>query len=642
MMIRTILTSHVCLCGYVIVLLQALSLFGQIAVWPVTLGLLAGALAAAIALLPRLHQMRIRIRRPGSHAGVALPFALVLPALFVLLLVQGWHFPANDWDAMTYHLARAAFWRQWHSLAPYTTNNWRQVAFPGNVDVLYTAMLVVAHSARAVFLIPLAGYLTASMAIYGLSIQAGARPTFALMGAGIFATAPEVVLQGNAATADLVTASFLLCAVYFFVEVAQEQRASSLVLMGVACGLALGAKPTPVLALPGLALGGVLLLRHQGLGPLARRTWLPAAGAALGLAVILAAPWYISNRIQYGSIGGPPAVAHEQQITHPTIHTFRITITRYLIGFLDPAGPALITPITGDQACERLANLRADLAAWTGIDVPNSAVEMPDTTYFSHPICYFDQSLSWYGLTGALVLFAALGYAVAGIVRQQVGVPWLCAAGCASYLLYSSIFLHWQPWEGRLLTPVVGLACPTAAVLAQAVCRYRAGKLFVTLIAVYAAIGGPTAAALNNARPLAAWGDGYTAALARSYHHYRFQPVLDAVDRLVPRKASLGIMLPANDNNEWEFPLFGRSLDRTVVPIKLPPLYGEGFGNEPLYAHARPFRYLFAHVPSWLIASFLASEPGAGCREIWSYDYGFRGPYRIFRCSGQTMSVQRP
>ena len=51
----------------------------------------------------------------------------------------------------------------------------------------------------------------------------------------------------------------------------------------------------------------------------------------------------MAYRIEYGSFGGPAAVAHEQLITHPTLGTFRLNLVRHLIGFLDPAGPALIT-----------------------------------------------------------------------------------------------------------------------------------------------------------------------------------------------------------------------------------------------------------------------------------------------------------
>jgi 4-amino-4-deoxy-L-arabinose transferase-like glycosyltransferase len=629
-MTRTLLSAYVSFCAYLVLLLQLLSLFRQITFWPVLLGVVAGVALVVRVFAPHPRTWRIRIPLRAFVHPATLPFILVLPPLVVLLIVQGWHFPPNDWDAMTYHLARAAYWRQWHTLAHFNTNSDQQVAFPGNVETLFTVVLVLTHTARTVYLVQISAYLMGSLAIYGLGRQAGARPPFALFGAGLFATMPEVVLQSNGTVIDITVASFVLCAVYFFVDAAQTRRHVSVFCMGLALGLAMGAKATPLLALPGLiAEGAFLVAAHAHTTPFSRR-WLLISGAVLLPAILLVAPWYVENRFDFGSFSGPPQITSLQMVQHFSLATFRLNLLRHLIAFLDPLGPAMINQTTSTFLWHHLMDLRAWLAATTGADVANARVDWPNNPYFSSPVSYFRESLSWYGFTGALVVYLSLIYTVVSIVRPRARQAALYAAGVTSYLLYTSLLLRWQPWEGHLLTTMVSLGCPVAAVVADRLATHRAASWALCLIALYAAAGAPTAAVLNQQRPLSGWGGDYNTRRAAWFQ--QITPLLNAMDRHVPASAHLGLMLPTSDTNNWEFPFFGRDLRRTVIPIKLPPNVDGSFAGEPTFSYAAPFSYLLTHVPSSIVAEFFASQPALHCGQLWRYSDGYGGPYTLYRC----------
>jgi len=100
-----------------------------------------------------LGDQRVLPRHPALHLVLSSYALWGGPVLLVLLVVQGWHFPANDMDSMTYHLARAAYWMQWQRIAHFNTNSIRQLAFPCNVEVLDTALRVLMHSTRAIYLV---------------------------------------------------------------------------------------------------------------------------------------------------------------------------------------------------------------------------------------------------------------------------------------------------------------------------------------------------------------------------------------------------------------------------------------------------------------------------------------------------------
>ncbi len=262
-MTRALLTGYVGACTVLLLVVQGLSPLRMISAPP----LLATSAVLVIGSVAWIVRVVRRQRAPDVAPWMALvrhpfllPWSLGLPPMVVLLVVLGWHMPPVTWDAMTYHLARAAYWRQWGTLAPFPTNDFRQTVFPGNADVLQLITLLFAHTDTFVFVVQFTAYLIATVAVYGLGRQLTLAPLYALIGAGAFATMPEVVLQSTSAQNDLVAAAFTGCAVYFIIDGLQRTRVASLALSVVALGLGVGTKPTAFLIVPGVALGALALL----------------------------------------------------------------------------------------------------------------------------------------------------------------------------------------------------------------------------------------------------------------------------------------------------------------------------------------------------------------------------------------------
>jgi len=214
-------------------------------------------------------------------SGAALAFIYITAlALFT---------PPNSVDALWYHLARAAFWRQQHAVAYIpAANDARLNGSPpvGEMPVLYT--MVVGGTDRFVTMVALAGYVAITVGVYGIARRLAVDRREALFAAFAFAMLPVVALQASGALNDLVIGSFLVICVYFCLG----HRNVEAVLAGLSMALAFGTKAYAPLALPIIALIVVLGT------PRSRAIKLGTIGV---VAVVIGSIWNIVNLVKTGS-----------------------------------------------------------------------------------------------------------------------------------------------------------------------------------------------------------------------------------------------------------------------------------------------------------------------------------------------------
>src|SRR5438046_547892 len=80
------------------------------------------------------------VARRRYRSGAVLPLALgavLAAAAAALQLVVGVTTAPSNWDSMTYHLSRAAYWLQQGSIAHYDGASIRQLASPPNAEILF-------------------------------------------------------------------------------------------------------------------------------------------------------------------------------------------------------------------------------------------------------------------------------------------------------------------------------------------------------------------------------------------------------------------------------------------------------------------------------------------------------------------------
>jgi 4-amino-4-deoxy-L-arabinose transferase-like glycosyltransferase len=614
-------------CALLVLNIQFLSLLHRIALLPLLLAVAISGLALRLLFrAPSLPEWPDRWKMRELWHPLVLPFTIVLPVLALMLLILGLHFAPNNVDSMTYHLTRAAYWRQWQTLAHYPTNNARQNAFAGNAEILVLVTLLPVHSAALAFLVQFAAYGAASLAVYALGRQIGLPIAYAVVSSGLFASMPEVVLQATTEQNDLTMAAFLLCAVYFFASALRDRRAASVLFAALALGLAIGTKPTGVLALPGIALGAAGLLYELKKRKIVWPHRWTVLAASLLLMGLLSAPWYLANLRDYGTPGGPRGLVSVQLVYPPSLHTFMVNLIRHLTGFLDPAGPLVVLPTTRGAACRIATDVHIWIARTTGSGHLLPALEFPGSSYRPGAVCTFFEDTTWFGLAGPCVVVGALAFLLAGLWVRRVDFAWLLAAGTLAYLVDAALLLRWQPWENRLLIAMMGLGAPLLGVVAQRLYQSVYARPLLFLLLLYAALTGLSAAVDNHAKPFSAWQAPAVTRLVLT--RPSMGPVLAAVNRIVPQDTTMGVFLAGDD---WEFPLFGAHLDRTLQPLVL-PASGQRFPGG-----TRSFQYLITHRSAAALTSLFQALRPAHCSLQKQIDGTFSppDPYRLYRCSAQ-------
>jgi hypothetical protein len=143
---------------------------------------------------------------------------LVSVLFFLLLFIQGILYPPNNWDSMTYHMARIAHWVMNESVYPYPTHIYRQIYQPPLSEFIIAQVCILTKAdyyANAIQLIFLVASLSVINQIMLLWNQSKQRRMIAIC---IAFTTPSVFMQATSTQNDIVVSFFLLSTIFFLID----------------------------------------------------------------------------------------------------------------------------------------------------------------------------------------------------------------------------------------------------------------------------------------------------------------------------------------------------------------------------------------------------------------------------------------
>ena len=564
-------------------------------------GLLTGFVAALIAWnvcdRPRPPSFRSALSALSPKAihpavlvlGVAVALGLGYSVALALLT------PVNEGDSLSYHLARAAFWKQEQQIG-YVPGAFdlRLDVNPPNAEIGQLATMLLAGGDRYVALPQLLAYVALVLGVAAIARRVGFDPSEALFGALVFACLPVVVVQSSGALNDLVVASFLVTSALF--AIGHGRR--TLVVFAIAVALALGAKVTAVLALPTL-----MLVATVGRP---RREWLMVAVAGMA-GLIAGCVWYAVNLLETGAVDGGLSEDAEQRV-ELSLAAIAVNVLRYGLDLLDmsgtpgsvsvlflviAAGAAFAIPVcwrrsrglgmalVGTSALSLIVFATPVLAELGREVVFRSWIVLgrPPTPPFERGFALnvvADPVDSWYGPLGLMLLAVGVVVLLPAWGRGRVPLtalvlslaPWTLLLTVASVVV-------WDPWRGRFLAFGVALAAATWGLLL----RWRVTAFAVPVITV---VGLALALVNYQGKPSglgpllgvesqfgvpvrSIWGSERVEAIARVRGDGDEEAVLRFVERDVPAGASIAI---APRTNDYLFPYFGMRMKRSVTLLR--------------------------------------------------------------------------
>ena len=531
-------------------------------------------------LRPALRQLREELGDPvlAILAGTA-----ALAAVYAVVI--GIATPQNDWDALTYHLTRAALWIQQGSVS-YVPNvtDVRINGNPPNAEIGQAWTMLLGGSDRFVWLPSLGAVPALMIGVFGISRRAGLDASGAVFGALLFGCLPLIVLQSPTAMNDLVVASFFVVATYFAIGTSRRGAVGA----AVGLGLAFGTKISAPLLLP------VYLLVTL----VARRRRLREQCGIVILGVALGALWYGLNLFHTGSIDGGMAAAGGQVAGHqPSVILTRVyqllqnTIELpgaspsrnrglYVVAAILLVGAAAIAYLRHRSRAslslvaagaivlvvpfaleiERGALARLWNAAWgtIGRDAPADELTASGVSLLSN------SSSTWFGPVGAILIIGGVVLAVRGAADRR---PLLLALSLAPLLFVAivAVGLVWDPWRGRFFVFPVALAAAAWGIAH----RSRAlgwAALGLTVATVILTLGNshtkpPGIRLLASATSPTVFGRPRWQVQALARDEAGTPEILEYAENHIPTGAALGLSLRQDD---FIYPYFGSDLRRTV------------------------------------------------------------------------------
>jgi hypothetical protein len=527
------------------------------------------------------------------HAPLAaLALVVVMAFGYVLALIVAT--APNAWDTMTYHLARAAFWRQ-EGGAGYISDAYdgRLNGNPPNAELALTFVLELTRDERYAGFVQLFAAVALAAGIFALARRLGLPCGEAAFGSLLFLTLPVVLLQSSTALNDLVLAALLLAAT---VVVLGESRAP-LALAALATALAVGTKLTALYGLPILLL--VLLVAPP-------RSMRVSRLVALAVGAIAGSYWYVVNLVETGRILGRQPGTELIALFEPrenllsafarVLDTFDLSgaenahrfvlptlldsdLLAYVAAAVLLAAALLVAALVTRRSTPRLAFTAGALALLPLAVAPlgyalwrvfaklhdllgGPAGRLPVGEWPSQTTA--SETISWFG---PLALFLLTAVAIASVVLYRRG-SWSAPAVVAAtaplaWLVLLSLSVEYDTWQGRFfIFPValsaslwgIALRSPTVAWAAVAV---GATTVFLSLVN---SLEKPAGIRLFSEREIGSiWKKNRWE--AQSFQRPELTEVLRFLEERLPHDASIALALGEDD---FAYPAFGADLARRV------------------------------------------------------------------------------
>jgi hypothetical protein len=450
----------------------------------------------------------------------------------------------NTWDSMTYHMTRVMHWQQDRSLDFYATNIQRQLHLTPGAEFATLHLQLLSGGDRLANLPQWLAFMGSLLIVSLIAARLGATARGQALAALFCATLPMGILQSTSTQNDLVIAYWLVCLAALVTD-ATPGAWPWMPALGAALGLATLTKATAfVFALPFLVWLAVRLR--------ARPARLAAVAVVSGLLLIAAnGGQFTRNHELYGSPFGPDGEGDRQEI-------------KYLNGYFSAPEVAsnvlrnttlqVSTPVTRvNYLMERTV-----VAVHRGLGIDPSD---PETTYgstrFSVRQTSNGEDTAGNPLHFALLVGVAVVVMASRRYRRSPLLPYLLCL-VTGFLLFS-LLLRWQPWNSRLMLPlfILGSAI-TGSVLGDVPRRLPMAAFAIGL--TFAATPWLVA---NRSRPLVASAALQTSpsilATSRTDQYFVKRPELEAPYRsaaaLITARGARRVGLVCNED-AWEYPLW--------------------------------------------------------------------------------------
>ncbi len=367
--------------------------------------------------------------------------------------------PPNNWDSMTYHMARVMHWIQNQNLAHYPTYYSAQLVHPPLAEIGIMHLQILSGGDRFANLVQWFAMVSSLIGVSLIAKQLGANKEGQLLASAFCATLPMGILQGSSTQNDYVVALFIVCLAYYTLALVSHNIISWPIILAIASsfGLALYTKSSAYfLSFPFLVWLTLWLWKTKKW-----KAW-KYLFVVLLIGLLFNIAHYSRNLEVFGSPISAAEYREENQNDIYSLPTLISTVIRHLSFHSDIIRylhlDKFLTPITGKV--EKLVYIIHEHIL--NIDPSDPRITMPGWTFRVHGIS-FNEDVAVNPLHLMLILLAIFIFIFNKNLRNnRLSLHYLFTL-IGSFLLFS-LLLKIQPFSVRhhlsffvLFSPFVGL-----------------------------------------------------------------------------------------------------------------------------------------------------------------------------------------
>jgi len=499
-------------------------------------------------------------RQLSDHNGItSIVISVFLTAIVcaaAINLFLAIHVPPNNFDSMTYHLARIGYWLQNQSLNHFYTHDMRQTYSAPNAEILILWPMLFLKSDLLANVIQWLAYCGTGLLVYRTAQLLGFEKRAALFSALVYLSLPMVVLQSTSTQNDLVATFFCLAGFYFFHKGVRCGNKPELVLSAIACGLALGTKGTFFFIAPALVVGSVFLVVLFKAKPLLYARWF---GYCLVAMLLLGSYNYIKNYREFGSPLAPKSELFRKVEKRDVVSVLK-NATSY--GFMAAEFRGFPEALTSQL--DRLKNDfgKRHLASFlTGTQF--------ESIIAGNSSLIYHEDHGWFGFTGFFILLPiALLLLVKSSPLVRADEKWPYAFAAIFFYLFFCYMESYTPFKGRYFVLTFAFIAPLSASILQLRQTWLRNTIIVLVTAC--SVTSLYGATFNNVRkPVFAGMNVFNS----SFYEQRavwgsspgMIPFMKFIDEVTVPGNRIGCVMRGD---AWIYPFFGRDLSRVVLPIR--------------------------------------------------------------------------
>jgi hypothetical protein len=482
--------------------------------------------------------------------------------ILILVMIQGIVYSPNNWDSMTYHLARIPNWISRQSIAQYPTHILRQSFQPpfSSYVILHCNMLTgsdyFSNSIQFFFLL---FSLLPIILICELFAVPRQLKLFAII---LTITIPEVILQASSTQNDIVHSFFIISTIFYTLKSLKRVELMNYVFIGIASGLSVLTKSTAYIFLAPI----FLILIYLAFAKIIQNRKLRFFGCSLLTFIMFLCiniGQYTRNYKVSGNFLGLDTNLSERYSN--TTMSMKVLVSNLVKNVGLHIGPYPLS-VLGKKSVESFHKI-------TGIELNDPKTNYLNIAYKCPGFPNHEDSAP--NLIQIILIFWAIVLFAFKLIKnkhERLHPNALYFTVLVMQCLLFSIYLKWQPWNTRLHTPLFLLFIPFICSVASWNKIYLSmlSKLMIPCL-LYAMF----LVCFNKSRPIITMTP-LTSSISlfdcrfKKYFSNRLEIYQDykaVIEKIEQQNfKNIGLLIEGND---WEYPLFGQFYGKGMNPIHI-------------------------------------------------------------------------